>query len=119
MLSHTIEQGVLVITVLRDPGISGRAAVSETISELVHAHRSRPVVIVLDDGAAGPAAVSAVLRAHRMCGHLGILMSIATHSAAARRLLESNAHTEGSRPVIHARTDTAITTALTADTAAA
>ncbi|MGW7194676.1 hypothetical protein [Streptomyces chryseus] len=119
MLSHTIEQGVLVITVRRDPGISGRARVSETISDLVHAHRPAPVVVVLDEAAAGPAAVSAVLRAHRMCSHLGILMSIATHSAAARRLLETNTYTDSHRPVIHARTDTAITTALSADTAAA
>lgn len=119
MLSHTIEQGVLVITVLRDPGISGRAPVSETISDLVHAHRPGPVVLVLDEAAAGPAAVSTVLRAHRMCSHLGILMSIATHSAAARRLLETHPYTGGHRPLVHARTDTAVTTALTTATAAA
>lgn len=119
MLSHTIEHGVLVITVDQDPGISGRARVSETVSDLVHAHRPAPVVIVLDDRAAGTAAVSAVLRAHRMCSHLGILMSIATHSAPARRLLEANACTDGTRPVIHARKDIAIVTALDAAATAA
>ncbi|MFJ8076457.1 hypothetical protein ACIQ7Q_21535 [Streptomyces sp. NPDC096176] len=114
MLSHVIQHGVLVITVHTDPGIGQRAALSKEISDLVHLHRPAPVVIVLEEQAAGSAAVSAVLRAHRMCNHLGVLMSVATHSAPARRLLESNADTTGTRLVIHARTDTAISTAFTA-----
>lgn len=111
MLSHTLERGVLVITVHRDPGVGGRATLAAEISNLIRAHRPAPVVIVLDEPATGGAAVSAVLRAHRMCGNLGVLMSVATRSAPARRLLEANADTNGPRLVIHARTDTAITTA--------
>ncbi len=41
-------------------------------------------------------------------------MSVATHSAPARRLLEDGADTGGCRLVVHARTDTAIDAAFTA-----
>ncbi|MET8460061.1 hypothetical protein [Streptomyces parvulus] len=114
MLSHTLEHGVLVITVNRDPGIDGRAALTTHITNLVDAHQPTPVVIVLTEGADGHAAVSAVLRAHQWCGRLGVLMSAVTHSAPVRRLLENNADTTGTRLVVHARVDTAITTAFTA-----
>ncbi|MFD4261046.1 hypothetical protein ACFWR9_26320 [Streptomyces sp. NPDC058534] len=114
MLSNTLEHGVLVITVDRDPGIDGRATLTTHITNLVDAHQPTPVVIVLTDGADGHAAVSAVLRAHQWCGRLGVLMSVVTHSAPVRRLLENNADTSGTRLVVHARVDTAITTAVTA-----
>ncbi len=114
MLSHSLEQGVLVITVHEDPGIDGRATLLTEISGLLHAHKPAPIVIVLDESAAGDAAVSVVLRVHRLCNHLGLLMSVVTHSAPARRLLETNALT-GSMPlVVYARADTAIATALIA-----
>ncbi|NEB11220.1 hypothetical protein G3I32_20665 [Streptomyces coelicoflavus] len=114
MLSHTLEHGVLVITVDQDPGVDGRAALTTHITNLVDAHRPAPVVIVLTERAAGHAAVSAVLRAHQWCGRLDVLMSVVTHSAPARRLLENNADTSGPRLVVHARIDTAISTAFTA-----
>ncbi|CAL9338790.1 hypothetical protein SUDANB58_00222 [Streptomyces sp. enrichment culture] len=111
MLSHALERGVLVITVPSDPGVDGRAPLLERIGGLVRAHRPAPVVIVLDEPAATGAAVSVVLRAHRLCSALGVLMSVATHSAPTRRLLEANADTSGTRLVIHARADTAVTAA--------
>jgi hypothetical protein len=114
LLSHALEHGVLVITVRCDPGVGGRAPLAAEISDLVHAHRPAPVVIVLDETAAGAAAVSAVLQAHRMCRHLGLLVSVATHSAPARRLLEAGAAPGGPRLVVHARVDTAIATAFLA-----
>ncbi|MBZ6231725.1 hypothetical protein [Streptomyces olivaceus] len=114
MLSHTLEQGVLVITVDRDPGVDGRAALTTHLTNLVDAHQPAPVVIVLADGAAGPAAVSAVLRAHQWCGRLDLLLSVVAHSAPVRRLLENNADSCGPRLVVHARVDTAISTACTA-----
>ncbi|MFE9290226.1 hypothetical protein ACF1HU_23435 [Streptomyces olivaceus] len=114
MLSHTLEHGVLVITVDRDPGVDGRAALTTHLTNLVDAHQPAPVVIVLADGAAGPAAVSAVLRAHQWCGRLDLLLSVVAHSAPVRRLLESNADSCGPRLVVHARVDTAISTACTA-----
>ncbi|MCL7369570.1 hypothetical protein [Streptomyces ardesiacus] len=114
MLSHTLEHGVLVITVDRDPGIDGRATLTTQITNLVDAHRPAPVVIVLTERATGPAAVSAVLRAHQWCGRLDVLMSVVTDSAPVRRLLEDNADSAGPRLVVHARADTAISTAFTA-----
>lgn len=113
MLSHTLEREVLVITVDHDPGIDGRAALAAHLTDLVDAHQPAPVVVVLTDRAGG-AAVSAVLRAHQRCGRLGVLMSVVAHSAPVRRLLEDNADTSGPRLVVHARVDTAITTAFTA-----
>lgn len=114
MLSHTLERGVLVITVDRDPGIDGRATLTTYLTNLVDAHRPAPVVIVLTERATGHATVSAVLRAHQWCGRLGVLMSAVTHSAPVRRLLDNNADTSGTRLVVHARVDTAIATAFTA-----
>ncbi|MFD7392035.1 hypothetical protein ACFV46_26595 [Streptomyces sp. NPDC059852] len=102
MLSHTVERGVLVITVLEDPGIGGRAALLTQISE----------------PAATEAAVSVVLRVHRLCSHLDLVTFVATHSAPARRLLDANADTHGIRMVIHARAHTAIETATALTTAA-
>ncbi|MGV9343532.1 hypothetical protein ACWDSD_01745 [Streptomyces spiralis] len=43
-----------------------------------------------------------------LCGPLGVLVSVATHSAAARRVLEAEADTDRTRLVVHARVDTAI-----------
>ncbi|MET7690312.1 hypothetical protein ABZT06_20405 [Streptomyces sp. NPDC005483] len=118
MLSHSLEQGVLVIVVHDDPGIGGRAALLAEISGLVHAHKSAPVVLVLDEPAASGAAVSAVLRAHRMCSDLGVFMSVATPSFPARRLLEVNADTTGIRLAIHASAETAVSIAAAFATAA-
>ncbi|GAA4798599.1 hypothetical protein [Streptomyces ziwulingensis] len=114
MLSYCLKHEVLVITVDQDPGIDGRAELANRIADVVDAHRTSPVVVELTDEAAGGAAVSAVLRAHQLCSRLGILMSVVTHSAPVRRMLENNADTRGARLVVHARTDTAISTAFAA-----
>ncbi|WP_190200648.1 hypothetical protein [Streptomyces djakartensis] len=114
MLSHSLDHGVLVITVHRDPGIGGRATLLTSISDLVHAFRPAPVVVVLDCPAPAGAVVSVVLRAHRLCSHLGVLMSVASSSAPTRRALEENADTAGTRLVVHARTDTAVAAAFAA-----
>ncbi len=119
MLSHMVEHGVLVVTVRHDPGVAGRAQLSELISDLVHAHRPSPVVIVLGEQAIGLPAVSAVLRAHRMCSQLGIPMSVVTDSAAVSHLFEANAYIDGNRLIIHSRKDTATTAAFPTATAAA
>ncbi|GHE61706.1 hypothetical protein GCM10014715_13990 [Streptomyces spiralis] len=108
MLSYGVEQGVLVITVDGDPGRDDRPVLAQAISDLVRAHRPTPVVIVLDEPAPGDAAVGVALQAHRLCGPLGVLVSVATHSAAARRILEAEADTDCTRLVVHARVDTAI-----------
>jgi hypothetical protein len=114
LLSSSLDHGVLVLTVHQDPGADGRDLLLATISDLVRAHRPAPVVIVLDEPATVGAAVGVVLRVHRLCNSLRVLMSVATGSAPTRRLLEANADTSGTRLVIHARTDTAISAAFAA-----
>lgn len=109
LMSHSLEDGVLVITVHRDPGRCGKALLLTQISDLVYVHRPAPVVIVLEAPAAAGAALDVVLRVHRLCSGLRILMSVATANAPARRALEAGADRSGVRLVIHARADTAIT----------
>ncbi|MET8454655.1 hypothetical protein [Streptomyces sp. NPDC005209] len=111
MIRHSVEHGVLVITVHDDPGIGGRATLLTQISDLVLGHQPASLVIILNEPAATDAAVNVVLRAHRLCNRLGLVMSVTTHSAPVRRSLEANADTNGTRLVIYARADTAIATA--------
>ncbi|MFI5998093.1 hypothetical protein ACIBAC_40320 [Streptomyces sp. NPDC051362] len=46
-----------------------------------------------------------------MCRPLGVLVSVATPCASARRRLQTAAAEQGGGLVVHARTDTAVTTA--------
>ncbi|MFA3872947.1 hypothetical protein ACSLFT_34890 (plasmid) [Streptomyces sp. G6] len=110
MLSHALEQGVLVITVYGETRIDGRARLLAKIGDLIHAYKPTPVVIVLDDSEAGGVMTSLVVRAHCMCSSLGVLMSVATHSAPMRRLLEASADSD-THLVIHARADIAVSAA--------
>lgn len=114
LLSHSLDRGVLVITIHQDPGVGGRAALLTKISDLVQAFRPAPVVVLLDEPAAQDAVVSVVLRVHRLCSRLGTLMSVATHSAPTRRALEADADTVGTRLVVHAHADTAVAAAFAA-----
>ncbi|MFD9461251.1 hypothetical protein [Streptomyces sp. NPDC060027] len=112
MLTHALERGVLILTLDDDPSPKGRDVLATYISDLVHVHAPTPVVIVLG-GEATATVISAVLRAHRLCSELGVLMSVATLSAAVRRSLETQTAADGPRLVIHARADIAIATAFT------
>ncbi|MFD5856743.1 hypothetical protein [Streptomyces chartreusis] len=118
MMTHTIEQGVLVITMHDDPGIAMRAALLAQVSDLVQGHKPASVVIALDQPSPTQAALSVVLRAHHLCSHLGLVMFVATPNAHVRRLLAVGADTRDIGLVIHARTDTAIATATARTTAA-
>ncbi|MCV2457773.1 hypothetical protein OEB94_00445 [Streptomyces sp. ICN988] len=111
MLSHVLEQGVLVIKVYGGTRIDGRATLFAKIGDLIHAYKPTPVVIVLDDSAVGRMMLSVVVRAHRMCTSLGVLMSVASHSAPLRRQLEASVGTDTKQLVIHARADVAISAA--------
>ncbi|MCX4579361.1 hypothetical protein [Streptomyces sp. NBC_01571] len=110
MLTHSVERGVLVLTLNDDPAGDSRDLLPQYISDLIHAHSPAPVVIVLS-AAATAAVIAAVLHAHRMCSRLSVLMSVATPSAAARRAFEAQVTPHGPRLVVHARTETAIATA--------
>jgi hypothetical protein len=109
MLSHALENGVLVLTVEEDSGPrdKDRAAL---ISDLIHVHAPAPAVIVLGNGTTD-AMIEAVVEAHHRCRHLQTLISVATPSAPARRALQGRAAAEGGGLVVHARADTAISTA--------
>jgi hypothetical protein len=109
MITHSRETGVLVITVHPDSDTADEAGLFTRMSSLVRVYDPDPVVVVLTDAA--DAAVEAVLRVHCLCTRLGLVLSVASHSAPVRRLLEANADTSGARLIIHARADTAITTA--------
>lgn len=111
VLSHVLEQGVLVISVHGEIRVDGGATLLAKISDLIHAYKPTPVVIVLDDSAAGTKVISVVVRAHRMCGSIGVLMSVASHSAPVRRRLEASVETDTTHLVIHARADIAISSA--------
>ncbi|MEU0134520.1 hypothetical protein ABZ172_10860 [Streptomyces sp. NPDC006296] len=99
MLRHRFDHDVLVITVVDDPGVTGRAGLAADIMDLVQVHRHAPVLLVVDGAAATPATVSAVLRVHRQCGDLETPLSVATRDAATRRLLEANTDARGPRLV--------------------
>ncbi|MEV6612602.1 hypothetical protein AB0N31_01640 [Streptomyces sp. NPDC051051] len=119
MMSHALDLDVLVITVHADPGADGREGLLAQVSALVEGHMPVFVVMVLDESAATDATVGVVLRVHRLCSRLGLLMSVATHSAPARRLLdEASADNSGIRLIIHARADVAVATATALTTAA-
>ncbi|HWU05277.1 MAG TPA: hypothetical protein VN520_02535 [Streptomyces sp.] len=110
MLSHRLDRGVLVLTVLEDPGIGGRAELAAGITAFVRLHQPAPVHVIIGDRAAAPATVSAVLRAHRQCEELGVTMSAATRDPAVRRLLEAGAVSGEARFAVRPRIGTAIST---------
>ncbi|MFB8246978.1 hypothetical protein ACFC5X_18300 [Streptomyces sp. NPDC055952] len=113
LLSHSLDHGVLVVTVHHDPGVGGQAGLIARISGLVEAYRPAPLVVLLEQPATA-AAVGALLRVHRLCSRLGVLMSVATHSAPTRRALEAQADPGGTRLVVHARADVAVAAAFAA-----
>ncbi|MFG1665116.1 hypothetical protein [Streptomyces sp. Y7] len=118
MMSHTIERGVLVITMHGNPGIAMRATLLARINDLVHVHKPASVVVVLDQPSPTPTALSLVLRTHHLCSHLGLVMSVAARSAPVRRLLAAGTDATDIGLVIPARADTAIATATALTTAA-
>ncbi|MEW2163768.1 hypothetical protein AB0912_12320 [Streptomyces sp. NPDC007084] len=109
MLSHTLDNGVLVLTVEDDQGPQEQN-LAALIGDLVSVHAPTPAVVVLGD-AASDAVIEAVVEAHRRCRQLGVLMSVATPSAPTRRTLQARAAAQGGGLVVHARMHTAIPTA--------
>ncbi|MEU1281421.1 hypothetical protein [Streptomyces sp. NPDC005805] len=109
MLAHALERGVLVITLTTDVDISERSGVCAGIARLVGAYAPLPVVVDLAMPVVGPAAVSAVVRAHRECVRLGVPMCAATAGAAARRLLRANVDTSDVPLGVYARAGDAVT----------
>ncbi|MGW6486218.1 hypothetical protein [Streptomyces sp. NPDC055056] len=100
----------MLILVVDDELGPQQGDLSVLIGDLVHVHAPAAAVIVLE-GAATDAVVEAVVEAHRQCQGLDVLMSVATSSAPARRALQTRATVHGGALVVHARVDTAVSTA--------
>lgn len=81
------ENGVLIIRLRADLDIGDRAAAAWAIDGLLAAHRSSPVVLELSDAPVSPAAVSTVVRAHRMCRDAGVALAVVAPGAEDRRTL--------------------------------
>ncbi|MFI5998076.1 hypothetical protein ACIBAC_40230 [Streptomyces sp. NPDC051362] len=109
MLSHALENGVLVLAVDDEPGPEEQN-LAALISDLVHVHAPTPAVIMLGGEVPDPV-IEAVVEAHRRCRQLDVLISVATSSAPARRVFQAHATADGGALVVHARVDTAISTA--------
>ncbi len=92
-------------------------ALVKEIGDLARGHSPAPVVIAFDGAEADAAATGVVLRAHRLCRRLGILMTVTARSAPVRRALEAQAALSGVHLVINARADIAIAAAAFANAA--
>ncbi|MFF3287056.1 hypothetical protein [Streptomyces sp. NPDC003023] len=111
MLTHAVDRGVLVVTtgVDIDIDISNRAFVAQNIARLVRSHLPLPVVLVLAAPVVSSAALSAVLRVHRMCSGLGVPLAVVTPSAAARLVLRASGGTTRFPLGVFAAAESAIT----------
>ncbi|MFF8846529.1 STAS domain-containing protein [Streptomyces sp. NPDC015127] len=114
VLTHTLDRGVLVVTLHGDVMISDRATVSQQLTEVVRSYLPRAVVIELRTSVVSAAALSAVLRAHRQCGQAGVTLSVVATVASARRLLKAG--TDGSGLAVFGRREDAVTSATTPTT---
>ncbi|MFF8835068.1 hypothetical protein [Streptomyces sp. NPDC015130] len=90
LISHTVRHHVLHVALHRDLDVTNRAAAALQIQALVQTHRPSSVVIALPAADPTPATLSALARAHRMCGSLDIPLTLTGASIRTSRLLEAN-----------------------------
>ncbi|MER7762510.1 STAS domain-containing protein [Streptomyces sp. NPDC097619] len=88
------ENGVLIVRLRADLDIAGRAEAVEAINGYLGAHPSAPVLLELSDAPLSTAAVSAVVRTHRMCHSSGAPMAVIATEAGTRRALKAQAGRE-------------------------
>ncbi|MGW6564920.1 STAS domain-containing protein [Streptomyces sp. NPDC054975] len=88
------ESGVLIIRLRADLDIAGRAPAAWAIDGSLTAHRSAPVVLELSEAPVSDAAVSTVVRAHRMCRYADVPLAVVAADPEARRRLAAAAVTE-------------------------
>ncbi|MET9324431.1 STAS domain-containing protein [Streptomyces sp. NPDC003038] len=106
MLTHAVDQGVLVISLHSPIDIGNRAATALEIGRLLHAHRADYVVLELAGCPASAAAISVVHRAHRLCAAVGASLAVVTPTDESRRLLGAGGGR--SAPRLYASTTQAI-----------
>ncbi|MFF3215386.1 STAS domain-containing protein [Streptomyces sp. NPDC002886] len=92
---NVTENGVLIIHLRADLDIAGRAAAAWAIDGYLTAHRSAPVMLELSDAPLSTAAVSTVVRTHRMCRSSGATLTVLAATAETRRALEAQTGAEG------------------------
>ncbi|MFE4257904.1 STAS domain-containing protein [Streptomyces sp. NPDC056883] len=91
---NVTESGVLIIRLRADLDIAGRAAAAWAIDGYLAAHRSAPVMLELSDAPLSTAAVSTIVRTHRLCRSAGAPLAVLAATAEARRALEAQAGAE-------------------------
>ncbi|KOU32246.1 hypothetical protein ADK53_22580 [Streptomyces sp. WM6373] len=89
MLTHTFDEGVLVVRLAPALGVRHRAAVTLAIEELLHAHRPAHLVVAAE-GVWTPAVFSTVLRAHRTALEHRVGFAVVTAAPTAAEQLVSN-----------------------------
>lgn len=88
LITHTVDRGVLRVTLGHELDISSRAAAVLEVEVLIRAHRPVRVVMRLPTADPAPATLSAVLRARRLCRCLGIPLVLAGATARVRSLVD-------------------------------
>ncbi|MEU3409053.1 hypothetical protein ABZ766_34605 [Streptomyces sp. NPDC006670] len=76
LISHTLDRGTLRVEFLQDLDITNRAAAALQVEALVAAHRPDEVLLELPPGEPGPATLSAVARAQRMCRSMNVAFTV-------------------------------------------
>ncbi|MFD0428300.1 hypothetical protein ACFQ60_09795 [Streptomyces zhihengii] len=71
VLTHTLDRGVLLVSLDGDVRISERAALSQQFTDLVRMYLPRAVVMEIGASVVSAAALSTVLRAQRLCDQAG------------------------------------------------
>ncbi|MFF7438077.1 hypothetical protein [Streptomyces sp. NPDC008122] len=89
LLTHTFDEGVLVVRLAPALAVRHRAVVTLGIEELLQAHRPAHLV-VMAEGVWTPAVFSTVLRAHRTAREHHVRFALVTTSPAAADQLASN-----------------------------
>ncbi|WP_282697316.1 hypothetical protein [Streptomyces sp. CC208A] len=85
-ISHAADGSTLFVTVHEQLAATDRAAAALEIEAAAHTHHPRRVTVRTPAGEPTPAMLSAVVRAHRMCDHLGIPLALTGATASAQRL---------------------------------
>ncbi|GAA0592458.1 hypothetical protein [Streptomyces crystallinus] len=89
LLTHTFDDGVLVVRLAPALAVRHRAAVTLAVEELLQAHRPAHLVVAADH-VWTPAVFSTVLRAHRAAQQHGVGFALVTTSPTAADQLVLN-----------------------------
>ncbi|MGW6395987.1 hypothetical protein ACWFR1_37050 [Streptomyces sp. NPDC055103] len=90
IISHSVDGGILRVTLHRDLDITNRAAVALALQALVQAHRPTQVLVDVPLTEPSPATLSALVRTHRMCRNVGVDFVLTGLGADAQRLLDAS-----------------------------